>query len=87
MKASTAASTGRTHQDRGLIKDPIDQAPPFQQKVIRLCVQMLREEAQAARPSDIGACLVVAGPLVAMEAVLGTGIGEDLDFWLRAAAR
>jgi hypothetical protein len=51
-------------------------------KIIRLGLQMLREEVQAAGPSDIGACLVVAGPLVAMEAVLCTGIGEDLDFWL-----
>ena len=38
-----------------------------------------REKRQAARPGDVGAGLVVAGALVAMEAVLRAGIDEDLD--------
>lgn len=47
-----------------------------------LDVQMLREKFQAPRPGDIGACLVVARSLVAMEAVFCVGIGEDLDLRL-----
>src|SRR5207302_9910960 len=45
----------------------------------RALLQMLREKFQAARPGDVGAGLVVAGALVAMEAVLGARIDEDLN--------
>ncbi len=41
---------------------------------------MLGKERQAPRPGDIGAGLVIAGALVAMEAMLRAGIDEDLDF-------
>src|SRR5258705_11227673 len=41
---------------------------------------MLRKKIQAARPGDVGAGLVVAGTLVAMETVLRAGIDENLDF-------
>ena len=37
------------------------------------------EEAEAARPGDIGAGLVVACPFVAVEAVLGAGINANFD--------
>src|SRR5438477_7917787 len=40
---------------------------------------MLGEERHAARPGGIGAGLVVARPLVAMEAVLRARIDEHLD--------
>src|ERR1700682_5068369 len=42
-------------------------------------LQMLREEAEAARPGDIGTGLVVARPLVAMKTVLRSRIDVDLD--------
>src|SRR6202048_4240887 len=42
-------------------------------------LQMLREEAEAARPGDIGTGLVVTRPFIAMETVLRVGIDVDLD--------
>ena len=39
-----------------------------------LLLQVLRKERQAARPGDIGAGLVVAGALIAVEAVLRAGV-------------
>src|SRR5258708_5354271 len=44
-----------------------------------LLSQMLGKERHAARPGDVRAGLVVAWPLVAVEAVLRTRIDEDLD--------
>src|ERR1700742_1665243 len=41
--------------------------------------QMLTKKFHAARPCDVCAGLVVARPLVAMEAVLRAGIDENLD--------
>src|SRR5260370_28897539 len=40
---------------------------------------MLGKKAEAARPGDICACLVVARPLIAVEAVLRARIEVDLD--------
>src|ERR1700732_5302350 len=42
-------------------------------------LQMLGKEAEAARPGDVGAGLVVTRPLIAVEAVLGARIDVDLD--------
>jgi hypothetical protein len=47
----------------------------------QLVPQMLPEKFDAARPRDVGAGLVVAGALFAIEAVLGAGIDVDLDLW------
>src|SRR5258705_8748032 len=44
-----------------------------------LLFQMLGKEVEAARPGDVGAGLVVARPLIAVEAVLRARIDEDLD--------
>src|SRR5436190_7767962 len=44
-----------------------------------LFLQEPGEEAKAARPGEIGACLVVASALVAMETVLRARIHMDLD--------
>src|SRR6202022_1451387 len=42
-------------------------------------LQMLGEEAEAARPGDVRAGLVVTRPLIAVESVLGARIDVDLD--------
>src|ERR1700738_3535713 len=44
-----------------------------------LLLQMLGEEAEAARPGDVSAGLVVARPLIAVESVLGARIDVDID--------
>src|ERR1700686_664076 len=45
----------------------------------RFLLQMLGEEAEAARPGDIGAGLVIARPFIAVEPVLRARIDMDLD--------
>src|SRR5258706_11703905 len=45
-----------------------------------LLLQMPGEEAEAARPGDVRACLVVTRPLIAVEAMLRARIDMDLDF-------
>src|SRR5258707_2242297 len=44
-----------------------------------LLLQMLGKEREAAWPGDIGAGLVIARPLIAVEALLRAGIDMDLD--------
>src|SRR6185312_8576085 len=46
---------------------------------------MFGKEVEAARPRNIGACLVVACPFIAIEAVLRAGIDVDLDIGPLAA--
>src|ERR1700733_15328908 len=53
---------------------------PSRNDIAKLLLQMLRQEIKAARPGDIRTGLVVAWPLVAVEAVLGARIDVDLDF-------
>src|ERR1700687_772021 len=45
----------------------------------QLLLQILGKKSHAARPGDVGAGLVVARPLVAVEAVLRAGIDVDLE--------
>jgi hypothetical protein len=40
---------------------------------------MLGEQRHAAWPGEVGACLVVTRPFIAVEAVLRAGIDMDLD--------
>src|SRR5947209_5550775 len=47
-------------------------------RVAASLLQMLGEEVERARPGDLGALLVVARALVAVEAVLRAVIDEDL---------
>src|ERR1700676_313895 len=52
---------------------------PSRNDLLELLLQMLRQEAEATRPGDIRARLVVACPFVAVKAVLRARIGVDLD--------
>src|ERR1700739_1649667 len=53
---------------------------PSRNDIVKLLLQMLCQEIEAARPGDIRTGLVVAWPFVAVEAVLRTRIDVNLDF-------
>src|ERR1700736_4029035 len=56
-----------------------DPLGPFRNDLLELLLQMLRQEAEATRPGDIRARLVVACPFVAVKAVLRARIDVYLD--------
>src|ERR1700689_120815 len=64
---------------RGISRFRVWSFGPSRNDGCNLLLQMLGKERHAAGPGDIRAGLVVAGPLVAVKAVLRARIDVDLD--------